>query len=229
MKCLVAISVSREWVETEFLMQMGTWQVPSKWQVKFGWGRQFTAAERHNVFAHETVYNYDRVIFMDTDQLYPPDYLMRMLEHDEPVVSALNVSRYHPFEYTTYRLESEETLYGILIPRFLPVAPPTDERVFECDITGTGAMMVQAEVFKKLPVPYFKDVYDHEGAVRLVPDDFYFGWQLNKAGYKVTVDQGIVVKHIAKMVVSPYNTNDMRKAWETTHSGFGSWKDGKQA
>ena len=228
MKLLVAISISREWVESEFLQQIGTWKMPEGWQVKFGWFKQFTAAERHNVAMNETRFNYDRIIFMDTDQVYPHDYLVQMLEHDEPVVTGLNVSRYHPFEFTTYLVDGEEERYGVKIPKIVPMSPPSSKRIFECDMTGTGALMVDAKILDKIKLPYFKDIYNDDGAVRLLPDDFYFCWQLYKAGIKVTVDQSIIVKHIAKVLVAPYNAMDMRKAWEAVNSGFGYWKDGKK-
>lgn len=229
MRCLVAISVSREWSETEFLMQLGTWQHPPKWQIKYGWFRQFSAQERHNISLGEGINHYDRVIFMDTDQVYPHDYLMRMLEHDEPIVTALNVSRYYPFEYTIYKMDGTSNKYGVDVPNFVPMAPPTDRTIFECDATGTGALMVDPTILKNVPKPYFKDVFESEGCVRLIPDDFYFCTLLNKAGIKITVDQSIQVKHIAKILVAPYNTTLLRKAWEATQTGFGICKDGKQA
>ncbi len=228
MKVLIAICASRDWVEKDFMTQFATWQIPEGVQVKFGWFQQFTAAERHNVAMNEALYNYDRILFMDTDQYYPPDYFTRMLAHNEPLVSALNTSRYYPYESTTYKLTRMEEKYGIDVPVFEAVKPPPDKRVFECDITGTGSLMVDVEVLDKIERPYFKDVFDPEGCLRLIPDDFYFGWLLYKAGIKVTVDQGIVVKHAVKTIVSPYNAHFLRQAWEAGNSGFGYWKDGKQ-
>jgi len=224
MKCLVAVSVSREWTETEFLQQMGTWRLPEGWQVKFGWFRQFTAAERHNVAINEALYNYDRLLFMDTDQIYPPDYIAMMLDHKEPVVTGLNVSRYHPFELTIYNIIDEKN--GV--PIFEAINHPPNERIFECDMTGTGAVMIDPIVLEGLTLPYFKDMYDEDGAVRRLCDDFYFFWQLNKAGIKVTVDQNIIVKHIAKITASPFNRLELRTAWEKVNTGHGYWKDGKK-
>ncbi len=229
MKALVAISVSREWVETEFLKQMGTWLIPTNWQVKFGWFSQFTAAERHNIAINEAYYNYDRLLFMDTDQIYPPDYIYMMLKHDEPVVTALNVSRYNPFEFTIYEMDREDTYGKIPIPMYNSVKPPDDKMIFECDLTGTGAMMLDPKIINSLEHPCFKDVFDEEGCRRLIPDDFYFCWQLYKAGIKITVDQNIIVKHIAKIIASPYNVRDLQNAWNKVHSGWGITKDGKKA
>jgi len=225
MKALIGISVSREWSETEFLQQLGTWKIPRSWQIKYGWLRQFTAAERHNATFNNR-YEYDRILFMDTDQIYPYEYLEMMLSHEEPIVSALTVARYYPFDFCVYKYDGEEHNDGVVYPRILAVQPPAEEKIFECDITGTGALMIDTKIIDKLTIPYFRDIYDKDG-MRLVPDDFYFGWQLYKAGLKILVDQNIIVNHIAKIVASPYNVRDLRRAWLAVNSGHGYWKDGK--
>lgn len=226
MKALVAISVSREWCETEFLQQLGTWHIPQGWQIKYGWLRQFTACERHNA-ALNNRYDYDRVLFMDTDQIYPHDYLCMMLAHDEPYVSALNVARYYPFDFCCYKYDGEEQLEGITTPRIVAVQPPEDQKIFECDIVGTGSLMLDPKILNGLKTPYFKDVFDHDG-VRLVPDDFYFSWKMLQAGHRPIVDQNIIVQHLAKIVASPYNVRDLRRAWTAVNGGHGYWKDGKK-
>jgi len=229
MKLLVSVAVSREWSETEFLKQVGRFQAPIDWQVKFGMFQQFTAAERHNVMAGEAFYNYDRLIFMDTDQIYPHDYLVRMLKHDEPVVTALNVSRYYPFEVTTYKITDEKEYDGIIIPHYEEMSLPANKRIFECDLTGTGGLMLDPKILQKLTQPYFKDIYDKEGCRRLLPDDFYFCWQLYKAGIKIVVDQSIIIGHTGKLTINVFNREDMKKAWQKVNSGWGITKDGKAA
>jgi hypothetical protein len=106
--------------------------------------------------------------------------------------------------------------------------PPADKMIFQCDCVGTGALMIDTSILKELPQPFFKDIYDSEGCIRHCPDDFYFMWKLCEKGIKVTVDQSIIVKHLTRIVVSPYNARDMRKAWDKVNSGFGYWKDGKK-
>ena len=227
MKALIGVSKSREWVESEWEDQLGSHKIPAGWQVKFGKLKQFTAAERHNMAANEAMWNYDKLLFMDTDQVYPPEYIEMMLAHNEPVVSALNVSRYAPFEICVYKFEGEHAANGIVYPKFTAFMPPA-EKIFEADCVGTGALMLDTSVLRNMEHPFFKDIYDYEGCLRHCPDDFYFMWKLHKAGIKVTVDQNIIVKHIAKVLVSPYNARDLRKAWEKVNAGFGYWKDGKR-
>lgn len=229
MKAFVGIACSREWSETDFMTQLGTFRTPHNWQVNFGWLKQFSAAERHNVAMLEAYHNYDRILFMDTDQYYPPEYLELMLAHTEPVVTALNVSRYYPFDFTVYTIDAEVEYDGITVPRFTAKQPPADQQVFTCDMTGTGALMVDPQILGKIEKPYFKDVYDREGASRLLCDDFYFCWQLHKAGIPIVCDQGIVVHHAAKIKAGPGNVRDLRRAFDKVEGGHGMWKDGKKA
>lgn len=228
MKCLLAVSASREWSETDFLMNFGKWKFPAGWQIKTGWFRQFTAAERHNVAVNEAFYNYDRLIFLDTDQEYPPEYISMLLEHDEPVVTGLNVSRYHPYEFTIYKITGEADHEGIKYPTWEYMEPPEGQREFQCDMTGTGAMMLDPKILKELEPPYFQDIYDKVGAFRILCDDFYFCWLLFKAGISITVDTRIMPKHDAKVKVSAVNRLEMRRAFEKINSGHGYWKDGKK-
>jgi hypothetical protein len=227
MKALVAVAKSREWVESEWEEQLGSHKIPAGWQIRYGKLKQFTAAERHNMAANEAFYNYDRLLFMDTDQIYPPEYLEMMLAHTEPVVSALNVSRYYPYEIVSYQYEGDKEENGVTYPKFTAVMPP-DKKICEVDCVGTGALMIDVAVLRDLPRPFFKDIYDADGIYRYCPDDFYFMWLLVQAGIKVTLDQNIIVKHIAKVIVSPYNARDLRRAWDKVNSGFGHWKDGKK-
>ena len=236
MKVLAAISISREWVETEFLQMLSTMVIPPNWKIAYGWLRQFTAAERHNAAMNESQY-YDRILFLDTDQIYPPDYYVKMLEHDEPVVSALNTTRYYPYDICAFEVYAREERIDengkkVIIPLIKAMGDEKlaaiDSECFSCDLTGTGSLMVDPSILSKLKKPYFKDVYDHSGK-RIVVDDFYFGDQMLQAGYRPLIDTRIIPGHISKMIVKPYNAPEMRKAWEKINNGYGIVKDGKKA
>jgi len=236
LKALAAVSVSREWVETEFLQMLSSMVVPNGWKIAYGWLRQFTAAERHNAAMEEAQY-YDRVLFLDTDQIYPPDYFLKMLEHDEPLVSAYNTARYYPFDICAFNVRDREERIDqdgkkVVIPLIEAMGNEAlasiDTDCFSCDLTGTGSLMVDPEILKKISKPYFKDVYDYSGK-RIVVDDFYFGDKLLKAGFKPLIDTRIIPGHIAKVIVKPYNAADMRKAWEKVNNGYGIVRDGKKA
>ena len=235
MNALVAISVSREWVETEFLQMLPTILIPSGWRISYGWLRQFTAAERHNV-ALESAKYYDRVLFLDTDQVYPANYYTQMLEHKEPLVSALNVTRYYPFDLCAFKVTGEdkdkdELGQEVVIPRIEAMSEReilnVDSECFTCDITGTGALMIDPQILDRISKPYFKDIYNNYGK-RLLCDDFYFSYKTFKVGIKPVIDTAITPGHIAKIMVKPYNAFDLKRAWEKVNDGHGYAKDGKK-
>jgi hypothetical protein len=235
MRALVAISISREWVESSFLKHLSTILIPEGWKISYGWLDQFTAAERHNA-ALNVSEQYDRLLFMDTDEIYPIDYYVKMLEHDEPLVTAMHVARYHPYDIVAYRVRDTLDVVNEMgktetLPLFESVK---DEEIMEmekdtflCDMTGTGALMIDPKILKDIEKPYFKDVYNEDGH-RVLCDDFYFLYKTYQAGYRVLVDTRITPGHIAKVIAKPYNAADLRRAWEKVNSGHGYWKDGKK-
>jgi len=157
-----------------------------------------------------------------------------MFEHDELIVSALNTARYYPFDLCVFSVEQEEEIVDengnkVTVPLFK--AMQSDELMtiekdcFYCDMTGTGAMMISAEILDKIKKPYFKDVFSIDGH-RVLCDDFYFGYKLYKAGQRVLIDTRIIPGHLAKIMVKPYNALELRRAYEKVNSGFGYWKNG---
>ena len=233
MRALIGISISREWNETEFLQQLATIIIPSGWHISYGWLCQFTAAERHNI-AVLAAKAYDRLLFLDTDQIYPVDYYLKMLEHDEPIVSALNTARYYPYDLCVFNIKDTQKVINeegkeVSVPLFQALQQDElmaiDRECFLCDMTGTGALMIDPKILEDIPKPYFKDIYGEDGH-RILCDDFYFGYKLYQANHKVLIDTRIITGHIVKTIVKPYNALDLRRAWEKMNSGYGYWKDG---
>ena len=178
--------------------------------------------------------HFDRVLFLDTDQIYPPDYYVKMLEHNEPVVSALNTTRYYPYDLCVFNVKDEQKVIDeegneVGIPLFSAMQSEEimtiEKDCFMCDMTGTGALMIDPSILEKIKTPYFKDVFSREGR-RLLCDDFYFGYKLFKAGYRVLIDTRVVPGHISKVVAKPYNAPDLRRAWEKVNYSAGYAKDG---
>lgn len=71
--------------------------------------------------------------------------------------------------------------------------------VFECQVLGTGCMMIRTDVLKKIERPWFKEVNeinpaDNINAIKMT-DDCYFIKKLIEAGYKVMADGGTIPIH----------------------------------
>lgn len=71
--------------------------------------------------------------------------------------------------------------------------------VFECQVLGTGCMMIRADVFNHIERPWFKEVDELNpdkgiNAIKMT-DDCYFLRKVIAAGYKIMADGGTIPLH----------------------------------
>jgi len=214
---LVFISASRDWMESRFMFEfMRIHPVPG-WNIATCDLRGHSAADRHNSAFNmlpdlEKLWgiNVDKILFMDSDQFYPADYFEKMFVHEEPVVGAYSVSRYPPYEIGQYiNTGISASDCGRRYPKYEPMTGEND--IFECDAVGLGAAMFDRKIIDESDSPWFKDIIDSKGT-RLLCDDFYFFWKLNKKGYRVVVDKNIMIGHYTVALVLPSNRDRIEEA-----------------
>jgi len=131
----------------------------------------------------------------DTDQVYPQDVLMRLLEHDEKIVAAKVHRRTPPYDPILLRgtLDNFNTV---------PDAEWSIDggQLVEVDATGFGSVLLSMEVFEKIPAPWFDfNLYDFDNPVG---EDIGFYIKAREAGFRVFVDCSIKIGHLTRMVVT---------------------------
>jgi hypothetical protein len=73
--------------------------------------------------------------------------------------------------------------------------------LIECDATGTGCLMFEMSVFRKMPRPWFKFRTDEKNGMP-IGEDIGFCQDLKEAGYRVFVDCTVPAGHLATMVIN---------------------------
>lgn len=96
--------------------------------------------------------NPDFIMFIDTDMVFPPDTLCRLLAHDKDVVGATYNKRVPPYE-TLGRLKGPK---------------PSEEELakgglHEAELLPAGLMLIKASVFQRVPWPWFYETYQWPG------------------------------------------------------------------
>jgi GT2 family glycosyltransferase len=132
------------------------------------------------------------LIMMDTDQVYHPDTIPRLLSHNLPVVGALVHRRYPPFD----SLMLKHSVVGERTNRYDSIDEWEEGELVEVDATGGGCLMFNMEVFKKIPHPWFRA--DKKG----VGEDIGFCQDLKAAGYRIFVDTSVPAGHLTTMIVN---------------------------
>lgn len=127
----------------------------------------------------------DYIMFIDCDQIFPPDGINRLLLHDKDIVGANYNERRFPLQ-ATVKLADES---GKLIAGNI-----SDKReLFEVYAMGLGFVLIKTTVFSQIEKPWFNAPVDEKGD--LVTDDFYFFDKCQKKGIKVWCDPALVIGH----------------------------------
>ena len=130
------------------------------------------------------------LVMMDTDQVYHKNTIPRLLSHKLPVVGCLVYRRYPPFD---------PLLLKGAIGEYQTISEWEPNGLVEVDATGTGCLMFNMDVFRKMPSPWFRS-RTNNGAP--VGEDIGFCSDLRQAGYKILVDTSVPAGHLTQMIVN---------------------------
>jgi hypothetical protein len=128
----------------------------------------------------------DFIFFLDSDMLFPPTALFRLLLHRKDIVGATYTKRVAPFEILGTKLtEQPAVLSGDLL---------------EMQRIPTGCLLINMCVFEKLSKPYFRFETGADGAI--VGEDYVFCDQARAAGFRIWCDAVLSreIGHIGQQV-----------------------------
>lgn len=137
---------------------------------------------------------YEWLFSLDSDVLAPPDAILRLLSHGQPIISGL------------YSRRSPPHGVPVMIRNGQWVTSYSPGSVIEVDMVGAGCLLVHRSVFEKVPPqrpgkPFYDWRVDLKGT-GVVPEETClsedFSWNIHcrRHGYKILVDTGCVCKHI---------------------------------
>lgn len=130
------------------------------------------------------------LLFVDDDMVFPPHLLTRLLSHRRGIVGALAYQRGEPHGTCVYNWDDDAnghvSLEGIEGSGLLPV-----------DAIGFGAVLIELDVFRELPSPWFQFTLGEDG----MGEDLYFCRQARQAGLQVYCDTDMIIGHQGHPIV----------------------------
>ncbi len=151
-----------------------------------------TIEQMRNAIVQDAIRSYcTHLIMMDTDQVYHPETITRLLAHDLDVCGCLVYRRYPPFDPLMMKGE---------INKYQTIKEWEPNSLVEVDATGTGCLMFKMEVFQKMMAPWFRVRESDTGTV--VGEDIGFCSDLRQAGYKIFVDTSIPAGHLSQLQIT---------------------------
>ncbi len=157
---------------------------------------QSPARNRNIAIQHALDNNCTHVFFVDDDVLIPRDGLMKLLAHDEDIITGLYLMRHFPFRPILFKNVDEKGNCD-----YLDLEPGLTGKC-EMYSTGLGCVLVKTWIFEKLEKPYIRIGQlekDHWGD----DNDFYKRIHEALPELKMYVDLDVTCGHGARANVFP--------------------------
>ena len=138
------------------------------------------------------------LVMMDTDQIYPPDTITKLLSHSVDVVGGKVHRRYPPFD---------PILYKGNVNKYEHVSDELCEsgELVEVDATGCGCIMFNTKVFTTIEQPWFKEVISDcitPTDKEVIGEDIGFCSKMKEHKFDIYVDTSIDIGHLALMEIN---------------------------
>ncbi|MBD3375958.1 hypothetical protein GF406_13060 [candidate division KSB1 bacterium] len=145
--------------------------------------------------------NYDYIMWIDSDILFTPEQLQRLLSHDKDIVSGIYLME-GGHAYATVKEWDEEYFKTHGCFRFLtPGDMKNSSELIEVAYTGMGFMLVKKGVFESMEYPWFRPIEKKIGdAVDFTMEDVGFCLRAKEKGFKIFIDAGVKVGHQKKII-----------------------------
>jgi len=131
---------------------------------------------------------YDKILFLDSDMMFPPETLRSLLSHNLPIVGVNYLTRANFIEPTA----KYKGLTRLSIHESAPLT--------KVEGLGFGVVLMDTSVFDKLSQPWFEFPWDDAGGY-YHSEDYVLCSKLIAAGYDIYVDNDLSKKvgHIGEI------------------------------
>lgn len=143
-------------------------------------------------------------LLMIDDDIVPPVDILKMAEHDKPVVSAVCTIKKGQVPQPVVLRESGDNFEQINIKD--AVNTIDDDGLLPVDGVGTGCLLIRREVLEEMRPPWFKFEYNEYGGLKL-GEDLYFSKKCNSEDVDTFVDTTQVTRHYKAVDLTGYAEN----------------------
>lgn len=157
--------------------------------------------------------DYDWTIWIDSDILFHPEQILRLISHDQPIMSGFYLMADGRQFATVEKWDEEFFKQNRTFPFMSPADVAKRKKPFEVSYTGFGIMAIKRGVFEKMEYPWFRPVWSKIGdMVDFSMEDVGFCKYAQKAGFKIMMDPGVVVIHEKLMPLYPQVVSNLETA-----------------
>lgn len=160
---------------------------------------------RNAAIQHAKDIQADAVWLLDDDQSFDPELLRKLLARNVPIVQALTLFRYSPFQpvaFPPHELHDQQDVVDFFLL--------TDQTGLQpISSGGGGCLLIRREVWETVPAPWFQAGQVYPGRAS---EDTYFYLKAHAHGFSALVDCDNVSIHWRACGIKPVRVNGR---WKT--------------
>ena len=193
MKILIAVPCM-DTVPSQFAQSLAVMNKVQNCAVAFQMG-SLIYTSRNNLATMAVQNEVDYVLWLDSDMIFPPDVLQRLLDDRDKgdIITGVYYRRVSPFKPVIYsKLDiSDEGVDWLGYDDY-----PSDE-MFEVAGCGFGCVLTPTNVFMDV-MNKFNDMFS---PLNGAGEDLSFCWRARQCGYKIVADPSIPLGHVGHYIV----------------------------
>jgi len=164
--------------------------VPDGYEVDFRYSFGYLIDQVRNLIASWAANHYDYLFSVDSDIVFPPDTLKKLLSHNKDAVSGMYIQRIPGTHALEIYLPNQWGGTNRAELKDLPV-----NSLMEIAGCGFGCVLVKSEVFRNVGYPQFvyHQALDHKNTIS---EDVDFCSKARARGHKIYVDTSIKCDHV---------------------------------
>ena len=150
---------------------------------------------------------YTHALWLDTDMRFPPDTMLRLLDRHKRFVAANYVERRSPYVPNAFP--------DLQTPNVRLFTEPGDTGLAEVQAVGFGVVLMEADVLRQMPRPWFAAAWVKE-MQEYMGEDVYFCNKAREHGERLWLDHDLS-KEIAHLGTHPFS---MAEAYQARENGL---------
>ena len=130
-------------------------------------------------------------MWFDSDMIFQPDTMVRLMEHDAPIVSGAYFRRSPPYHLVAFdKCDTDKREWSDL---------PLPKETVKCGGVGFGCVLIKTEVLFEVAAQ-FKTWFEPMNGFG---EDLSFCWRARQAGWKFICDPSIELGHVGHTIITP--------------------------
>lgn len=179
--------------------------ISPRYQFALGIVGEILTPYARKVLAEETLREeFDYLFMIDDDMMCPPDLFYKLVASDKDIIAPLAFTRnpnHKPVAYEVLDGYDPVMQTDYYRKRFIDNYPR--DTLFQCDAVGFGAVLIKAEVIRKVGPSAFMGMQE-------CGEDITFCYNAKRAGFEVWMDSRVKLGHLGAPTII---TEDYADAW----------------